>query len=124
MRELRLDDWPTAHEWSKNEDVYRYQVWGPNAPDETIEFVRIAVDESARTRRAQYFWAAEITSLEVIGVAELRVHDATSRRAEFSYIVHLDFWKRGHATRMARWVVDFAFTELGKVRVWAHVARQ
>lgn len=119
MRELRVGDWPSIHEWSQLEDVYRYQMWGPNSPDETRGFVETAITESARSPRVRYIWAAEVSSLQVIGIAELRVHDSTSRRGEVSYIVHPDFWRRGYGTRMARWVIEFAFTELEMHRVEA-----
>ncbi len=119
MRPLLLDDWPAIHEWSQLEDVYRYQVWGPNSSSETRQFVEMALTDAAAAPRIRHVWTAVTSSGRIIGIAELRLRDASSGRAEVSYIVHPEFWRRGYATKMASWVIDFAFDVLGVHRVEA-----
>lgn len=118
LRPLRVDDWPSIHEWSQLEDVYRYQVWGPNTSNVvTQRFVETAINDGATTPRTRYVWSAVLPEQRVVGIGELRVHDARSGRAEVSYVVHPDHWRRGYATQMASWIVDFAFSELDLHRV-------
>ena len=119
MRPLLLEDWTSIHEWSQLEDVYRFQVWGPNSLDETLHFVEVALTEAALKPRTRFVWAAEDSDHRVIGIAELRTRDAHSGRGEVSYIVHPDRWRNGYATRMASWVIAFAFAELEMHRVEA-----
>lgn len=119
MRPLLLDDWPSIHEWSQLEDVYRYQVWGPNSPNETRQFVEMALSDATIVPRSRYVRTAVNSDDRIIGIAELRLRDNGSGRADVSYIVHPTYWRRGYATKMASWVIDFAFVELAVHRVEA-----
>lgn len=44
LRPIANGDWPAVHAWATLEEVYRYQVWGPNTEDDSVTYVRTAVD--------------------------------------------------------------------------------
>ena len=120
MRALRFEDWPSIHEWSQLEDVYRFQVWGPNTSNVvTRKFVEVAIGQASDIPRTRFVWTAVNSDSQVIGIAELRLHDVRSGRAEVSYTVHPKYWGLGCATQMAGWVTEFAFAELSMHRVEA-----
>jgi len=42
LRPLRTEDWEAVHRWAQLLEVCRYQAWGPNTPQQTLEFVEQA----------------------------------------------------------------------------------
>jgi RimJ/RimL family protein N-acetyltransferase len=119
MRPLRLEDWPSVHEWAQREEVCRFQPWGPNSANETQLFVAGALADSAKQPRTRFVWSLIMPDGRVVGIAELKVSSAVFRRSEISYTVHPDCWGQGYGTRMASSAVQFAFGELGMHRVEA-----
>lgn len=102
LREPRYEDWPRVHEWGVNEDVCRYQVWGPNSPQATEAFVidAVATCQIPATKRPRFVWFAEHPADGVIGAGELRVHSRAHRQGEISYVVHPQHWRRGNGSQL------------------------
>ena len=119
LRPVEFADWPSVQEWAGTEEASRYQVWGPNTPEQTREFVRGQVAAWAERPQTNYPWAAVEPSGDVAGMGILMVRDATSGQGEISYIVHTAKWGRGIATDIARHMLEFGFGELNMHRIAA-----
>jgi ribosomal-protein-alanine N-acetyltransferase len=111
LRELRIDDWPRVHEWASTEAACRYQVWGPNRPEETKRFVIEAVASSEEPGRQRRVWAAESSGAEVVGIGELTIRSVEHATAEIAYGVHVDLWGSGFGEAIARSLVRVALDE-------------
>ena len=69
LRAPRLADWERVHEWASRPEVCRYQVWGPNSPDETRAFVAAAVAATVECPpgpfASTYIFDDEANSMEI-----------------------------------------------------------
>ena len=112
LRALIEDDWPAVHDWARRPEACRYQAWGPNTPEQTRAFVR----EAARPSATRFVFAV-LDAGAVAGMGEL--HLRGPHQGEIAYVIHPDRWGRGLATGAARLLVDLAFAEHGRHRVFA-----
>ncbi|MBG0564485.1 GNAT family N-acetyltransferase [Actinoplanes aureus] len=112
LRSLTYRDWPAVHDWARLPEACRYQAWGPNTPEQTRDFVR----EAARPSRTRFVFAV-LDGDEVAGIGELNLRGP--HQAEIGYGIHPDRWGRGLATAAARRLVDLAFAEHARHRVFA-----
>lgn len=73
LRPLAATDWEAVHAWAQREEVYRYQPWGPNTPEQTKAFAREAA--AAWTMSPLTRLAHAITlDTEVVGACELHLY--------------------------------------------------
>jgi ribosomal-protein-alanine N-acetyltransferase len=119
LRPLTVADWPRVHEWASTAAACRFQVWGPNSPEETRAFVEAAAREWTVNPLTRRVWAAEAEGDGVIGIGELHVRDQEEGQGGIAYAVHVDLWGRGYGEAIARAVVQIAFDEVGLHRVVA-----
>ena len=84
-------------------------MWGPNTEGETEAFVFACARTWDDPDGARRVWAAEHPASGVVGIGELKVHDAIHRQGEISYAVHIDLWRRGIGERIARGLLEQAF---------------
>jgi [ribosomal protein S5]-alanine N-acetyltransferase len=111
LRPLGLDDTAAVHRWASLPESCRYQVWGPNTYEQTLEYVRAAV--SAPPQRLVF---GVIVDGEVLGSAELKLHGTST--AEIGYAVHPRVWGRGIATAAARELLRMGFDRHGCHRIF------
>lgn len=116
LRPLVFDDWPAAHEWARLPEVCRYQDWGPNTPEETRAYVRMAVDSWERRPQVRFCYAV-VEGDEVIGTADLHLRGGLV--GEIGYLIHPRRWGRGAATAAARLLLEVGFGEHGLHRICA-----
>ncbi|KUL31982.1 acetyltransferase [Actinoplanes awajinensis subsp. mycoplanecinus] len=116
LRPLRFEDWPAVHEWARRPEVCVYQAWGPNTPDETREFARVAA-QAWDERPQQRFPYAIVRDGRTVGNVELFLR--SEGVGEIGYLVHPEFWGRGVATSAARELLTLGFTEHGLHRIFA-----
>lgn len=120
LRELRLEDWPSIHDYARRPEACRYQPWGPNAPEETRAFVEAEVAAMEAIPRMHFPFAAALLSDDrAIGMGTIHITSARFGIGEISYIVHPDYWGNGAATEIARLLLQFGFTDLGLHRIQA-----
>ena len=120
LRDFRIDDWKSVHEYAANPRAVEFVPWGPNSADQTIEFVRKAVEDAARPNRRMFDFAIVLREEDrVIGGAKLRVSQSENRDAETGYIINPAFWKRGFASETAAAMIEFGFRQRGLHRIWA-----
>ena len=120
LRPPRLVDWQRVHEWASRPEVCRFQVWGPNSPEETRAFVAAAVAtwNESESERSRYVWVAERSDHGVLGMGELNIRSRVHRQGEISYIVHPDLWGRGFGRQIAEQVVAIGFADFSLHRIF------
>lgn len=87
--------------------------------EEFVERVRIQMAQGERLTFGIILQEAERPLIGVIGVSDLDLeHD---RNGSVGYWVAKPYWRQGFATEALDLVLEFCFTELDLVRVWARV---
>jgi len=120
LREFVATDEADVHEYGSDPEVCRYDVWGPNTPQQTRDVL-------ARRLAAQSVWPRDEIELAVelpaerkmIGSLRLHVTDPQRENAEIGWVFHRAYWGNGYATEAASAVLDCAFGRLGLRRVYA-----
>lgn len=118
LRPLELDDWEAVHDWARRPESCRYQVWGPNTPEQTKAFVQ-AVVQAWSMRPPTWFVYAIVLDGLVVGNAGLRLHG--NYQGEVSYAVHPDWWGNGLATQAGQRILAIAFREHKLHRIFGTV---
>ena len=116
LRPIAEDDWPAVHAWASQEQVCRYQVWGPNTAAQTREFVREAARAWACVPRTRLIYAITLRG-PVVGNCQLDLRDRD--QGEISYALHPGYWGHGVATAAARQLVQIGFDDHYLHRIFA-----
>jgi ribosomal-protein-alanine N-acetyltransferase len=120
LREVRHTDWKDVHAYASQEQVCRYQPWGPNTTDESLSFVDQILQDAQKVPRTQYAHAiVEVGTDRLIGMVELNIRNHTHRSGEIGYVLHPDVWGKGIATEAAESLLKFGFEELLLHRIYA-----
>lgn len=120
LRELCESDFDDVHEYAADPAVARFMDWGPNAREQTVEFMGRKLEEQARWPREEVSLAVEhIADGRVIGSIRLAVSDPANLAGDFGYSLNRGYWRQGYATEAARALVDVGFKVLGLHRIWA-----
>lgn len=120
LREYSIDDVEDCELYTRDPEVCRYMIWGPNGPGETQAFLEQAVrDRRANERKVYEFALVNRRDGRVAGGVGTRITNLEQREGDIGYVLRRDLWGRGIATEAARTVLDFAFDVLGLHRVWA-----
>lgn len=107
-------DIEAVHRFASDPEVCRYTGWGPNSLDETRAFVAEAVQ-----RHSDRYDLAVLRDGEVIGSASVWTTSPEHRVGELGYTIRRDCWGQGHATEVARLLVELGFEKLGLERLAA-----
>jgi|SRR5688572_12008019 len=122
IRDFRIEDWKAVHAYASNPVVVAHLPWGPNSADQTIEFIRAAVEDAARPNRRRFEMAVVLREEDrLVGAVGLRLSGTENRDAGMGYVVHQDYWRRGIASEAASAVIEFGFRQRGLHRIWAEV---
>jgi ribosomal-protein-alanine N-acetyltransferase len=120
LREYNLDDADDCERYTRDPEVCRYMIWGPNGPGETQAFLEQAVrDRRANERKVFEFALVHRRDNRVAGGVGTRITNVEQREGDLGYVLRRNLWGQGIATEAARAVLDFAFDALGLHRVWA-----
>jgi len=122
LRDFRIEDWKAVHAYASDPKAVTHIPWGPNSADQTIDFVRQAVEDATRPNRRKFEFAIVLREEDrVIGGTGIRLSGTENRDAGMGYIVLPAFWNRGIATEAAAAIVEFGFRQHGLHRIWAEV---
>jgi len=111
LRPLTLDDIDAVHGWAQLPASCRYQPWGPNTYQETVEYVRRVLAEGPN-----HMVHAVVVDGEGVGTADLTLHGPST--GEIGYGIHPQRWGQGIATATARELLRRGFTEHGRHRMF------
>jgi ribosomal-protein-alanine N-acetyltransferase len=122
FREFTVDDYDAVHVYASDPEVTRYTAFGPNTPEQTMEFLQLVSDEPSQTDRANYTFALiHRETNKLIGSCGLMRTDTNGPQYSFGYALHKDWWGQGLASEATAALVKFGFDELRAHRLWAHV---
>ncbi len=107
-------DVEAVHRFASDPEVCRFTGWGPNTLEDTRSFVAEAVQ-----RRSDRYDLAVLRDDEVIGSASVWTTSPEHRAGELGYTIRRDCWGDGHASEVARLLVELGFDQLGLERLAA-----
>lgn len=116
---FRLDDFEAVHEYATDPLVYRFAEWGPNSPQETIDYLT-----EAMVRDEQNLCFAVLLDARLIGGAAVWRNDSAHLSGELGYSLNSKFWGQGIATTAARLLLELGFERLNLHRIIATCAPQ
>jgi RimJ/RimL family protein N-acetyltransferase len=125
LRELRHSDFDDVHAYAADPQVARFMDWGPNAREQTIEFMNRKLEEQSRWPREEVSLAVEhVADARVIGSIRLAASDRDNLAGDVGYSLNSAYWRQGYATEAARALIDVGFKTLGLHRIWAECDTQ
>jgi predicted thioesterase/RimJ/RimL family protein N-acetyltransferase len=114
FRPLSEDDFEAVQSWAGNPDNVRYMAWGPNSDEETEEFLKIV-------KPGKDFAIVERESNRVIGSCGIYPNEA-NYMADVGWILHMDYWKKGYGSEVAKELIRYGFEDLQLGRIQAPCA--
>ncbi len=120
LRDFSTADWLAVHRYAADPEVVRFMSWGPNTPEETLNFVTVAAASAERQPRRRYDLAIiRKADLSLIGGCGLYIQAPRTFEAEIGYCLRRDHWGCGYATETAGLLLRLAFGPLQIHRVFA-----
>ncbi|WP_088006430.1 GNAT family N-acetyltransferase [Indiicoccus explosivorum] len=119
LREFKVGDWQAVHAYASDEEVCRYQPWGPNTIAESRGFVRQVLMDRDKEPRTRFAFAVTTRSEKMIGAGELNIRSFSHHTAEIGYVIHPDYWGQGLATEVGELLLGFGFKRMNMHRVYA-----
>jgi len=118
LRDLTAHDFATVHAYASDPAVTRYMNWGPNTEQDTRGFIARALNQQAQTPRTHYTLGVCLEDGSLIGGCGLHVTDESSKEGFIGYVLNKTYWGKGHATEIARALLQFGFGTMGLRRIW------
>ncbi len=119
MRSFRSDDAPALAKYGNNRAIWR-NMWDQHPYPYTIsdaeEWIRYAMQQEPET-----IFAIACATEAIGSIGMLPQSDVGRLSAEVGYWLGEPFWGRGVVTESLRALTEYAFTELGFVRLYATV---
>lgn len=97
LREVTPDDWSLLHEFASNEDVCKFQPWGPNTEEDSKFFIAQAIRDRNKRHRSRFVFTIVLKETEkVVGNIEMNITDWDGV-GEIGFVIHHKYWGRGYA---------------------------
>ena len=120
LRELRLTDFESVHDYANDPQVIRFMPWGPNTEADTIDFLKRAAEHAFAHPRLGYELAITVRETsELVGTVGLHIPTESPDEAMLGYCLARSAWGKGYATEASAAMLDFGFSTLGLESVWA-----
>lgn len=118
LRPFEEGDAPAVQAYAGNPENLFFMLWGPNSPEQTRDFIRMAMT-AMRQRPCRDIHLAVLLkeSGKLIGACSLSIEEAVG---EIGYILHKGYWRQGYGTELGRFLITLGFGELGLRRLCAH----
>ncbi len=119
LRDWQKGDFEAAHAYASEPDNVTYMGWGPNAEDDTRNFIKQSIKKN-RSNNVDYEFAVVLKeSGKLIGGCGIS-KSRSRNEAMLGWILHNDYWKQGLGTELAHELLRFGFEELKLHRIYAH----
>jgi RimJ/RimL family protein N-acetyltransferase len=120
LREFGSQDHPAVHAFASDPEVTRYTEWGPNSPQDTADFLALAVRDAKALPRTRFALAiVDRIDDTLIGSVELRITSPAHRQGQIGYVLTRPTWGQGLATEAAEAMLRLGFDRFGLHRVMA-----
>lgn len=117
LRTFSLDDFDAVHSYASVQENSIYMVWGPNTPEQTQAFIKMAISNAEESPCTNYQYAAVHKDTgNLIGACNLAM---PGDEAEIGWILHRDYWKQGYGPEMGKVMLKLGFEELHLHRIIA-----
>lgn len=111
IREFELFDRDDIYEYSSDNDVVKYMIWGPNTLDETEKFLQEKISTQQQTNRKKYELAVVIKGTKkVIGGCSFEL---TNEGILVGYVFNKDYWGNGYATEVTASILKLSAKVFG-----------
>jgi RimJ/RimL family protein N-acetyltransferase len=120
LRAYTERDFEGVHAYASDPETVRFMTWGPNKPQQTRDFIQLAMEQRQVTPRVNYHLVAALReSGEIIGGCGIHIRQPEHHGAEIGYCFNRAFWGQGYATETMAGLLRFGFEELQMHRIYA-----
>lgn len=120
LRDHQFEDWVDIHDYAKDPEFSKYDVWGPNTEQDSKNFVLRMITEAQTNPRYKFDLAVvDKKSLTVIGGIGLRKEAEQSYIGNMGWAIHPLFQNKGLATEAAKACLNFGFNKLNLQIIYA-----
>ena len=120
IREFVPDDQADVHAYASQAETVRYMDWGPNTPEQTVDFLHRKLASQRALPRAEYELAVALKETgRVIGGVGLRVSRPQHFAGDMGYVFDPQYWGRGYCTEAAGALLEFGLRDLNLHRIYA-----
>lgn len=118
IRDFTESDFQEVHDLVKEPEIYKYQHWGPNTEEDTLNFINMCVSQQSEEPRKSFEMAITMTETgQLLGAIGIRVR--SYNKSDIGYWVRRDFWGKGIASEATNGLLEFGFKTLGLNKITA-----
>jgi ribosomal-protein-alanine N-acetyltransferase len=122
MREFVETDAPWVNAYESDPEVVRYATHGLRSLADSLERIRLSVEESSAVPRTLFDLAlVRRDNARLIGRSGLKITTSNAREAMLWYVLDRAEWGQGYAPEAAGSLLAFAFDELQLHRVFVDI---
>jgi ribosomal-protein-alanine N-acetyltransferase len=126
LRKLSINDAkPITNFMSYNIAKNLYGVPYPYTMKDALYFIRSSHIDFSSFKAVhfaiEYRKSSVIDSLMFVGVISLKDIDRVNKKASLGYWLGEEYWGKGIATKSVRFIISYAFSELGLQEIYAYV---
>jgi len=120
IRELQIEDVPALYAYGKEEQVVRYQNWGPISLEDATNFYLISKKEKEQKPRTHFKLGIVLKSTKtLIGDCGFNFINEPRTEAEIGYNLHPNFWGHGYGTELIEQLVKHIGTLTNDLKLFA-----
>lgn len=120
LRNFKITDFPAVHEYGSIPEFSQYEQWGPNTEPHSRKFIEESMAKAEHIPRYEYDMAIILKSTDqLIGSAHIAKVTEYSKVGDIGYAINPKFQKQGYATELTTALIQFGFTELELLVVFA-----
>jgi len=120
LREFKIEDINSVHNYASDAEVVRYSTWGPNNEQDTKEFLD-SVLKCQSDKHRYHYEVAVVTKYDniLIGTCGINVENPDNNEGWIGYCYNKYFWGNGYATEASKAIINFGFSQLNLHRIFA-----
>lgn len=120
LREYTLEDFEGVQDYSRDPDTVQFMTWGPNTPEDTRNFIQLAISQQPVEPRVNFHFVVELQETrQIIGGCGIHIRQPEHRGAEIGYCFNRNFWGQGFGTESMAALLKFGFEQLNLHRIIA-----
>jgi RimJ/RimL family protein N-acetyltransferase len=120
LREYFEADFEGVHNYARDAETVHFMTWGPNTPEDTSNFIKLAISQQTIEPRDHYHLVVTLKEgAQIIGGCGIHIHRPEHKSAEIGYCFNKQFWKQGYATETMHALLEFGFETLQMHRIIA-----